>query len=73
MPNPLYDAFGASQPVNDGGISDLINRARQLRQSFRGDPRQEVERLLATGQMTQQQFNQYSQIANRIMVQMREK
>lgn len=71
MPNPLYDVFGTTPLINDGGITELLNQARQLRQTFRGDPRQEVERLLASGQMTQQQFNQYSQIARRLTTFMR--
>jgi hypothetical protein len=71
MPNPLYDVFGTAPSINDGGITELLNQARQLRQTFRGDPRQEVERLLASGQMTQQQFNQYSQIARRLTTFMR--
>ena len=71
MPNPLYDTFGRMPMPDLDGMSDLINQARQLRQTFRGDPRQEVERLLATGQMTQQQFNQYSQIARRLTTFMR--
>ena len=71
MPNPLYDVFGTAPAINAGGIAELLNQARQLRQTFRGDPRQEVERLLASGQMTQQQFNQYSQIARRLTTFMR--
>ncbi len=70
MPNPLYDVFGLQPMPNDGGITELINQARELQRTFRGDPRKEVERLLSSGQITQQQFNQYSQIANRITAMM---
>ena len=66
MANPIYNQFG-NQPINDGGISQLIQDARSFKQNFKGNPRQEVERLLQTGQMSQTDFNRFSQIANQIM------
>ncbi len=65
MSNPLYNQFG-NAPVNDGGLSQFLNQARQLKASVQ-NPRQEVERLLHSGQMTQQQFNQFAQIANQLI------
>ena len=38
-----------------------------FKKQFNGNPRQEVERLLQTGQMSQQQFNQFSQIAQQVI------
>ena len=35
-----------------------------FKQNFKGDPRQEVERLLQSGQMSQQQLNELQQTAN---------
>jgi len=34
--------------------------------NFRGDPRQKVQELLQNGQMTQEQFNQLSQMADQL-------
>lgn len=63
MANPLYNNFGnQSNP-----IADLIRQARDFRKQFNGNPRQEVERLLQTGRMSQQQFNQFSQIAQQVV------
>lgn len=63
MANPLFGNFGGqSNP-----ITDIIRQAKDFRKQFTGNPRQEVERLLQTGQMSQQQFNQYSQIAQQII------
>ena len=63
MANPLYNAMGRqSNPM-----ADLIRQARNFRKQFTGNPRQEVERLLQTGQMSQQQFNQFSQMAQQIV------
>lgn len=63
MSNPLYGQFGGQQ---NNPIQQLVTNARQLKQTIQ-NPRAEVERLLQTGQMSQQQFNQFSQIAQQIV------
>ena len=62
MANNLYNAMGGQ--INP--FEQLAQQARDFRRQFSGNPRQEVERLLQTGQMTQAQFNQYSQIAQQV-------
>lgn len=62
MPNNLYNAMGRQ----NNPLEQLAQQARDFRRQFNGNPRQEVERLLASGRMTQQQFNQYSQIAQQV-------
>lgn len=62
MSNSLYNQFGRQ----NNPFEQLAQQARDLRKQFSGNPRQEVERLLQTGQMTQSQFNQYSQIAQQV-------
>lgn len=63
MPNPLYNNFGnQSNPM-----ADLIRQAKQFKNQFNGNPRQEVERLLQTGAMSQQDFNKFSQIAQQVV------
>lgn len=62
MANPLYDAMGKRY----NPMSDIIAQARQFKKQFTGNPRQEVERLLQSGAMSQQQFNEFSQIARQI-------
>lgn len=63
MANTLYN----SMENNANPMLNIIRQARELKRTFPGNPRQEVERLLQTGAMTQQQFNQYSQIAQQIV------
>ena len=63
MPNPIYDQFGG-QRVNP--MQQLVEDARKLKQTMQ-NPRAEVERLLQSGQMSQSQFNQFSQIAQQIV------
>lgn len=63
MPNPLFNAMGnQSNPM-----ADLIRQARDFRKQFTGNPKQEVERLLRTGQMSQSDFNRFSQIAQQVV------
>lgn len=64
MPNPLFNILGGQQ-VNP--IMQLVQDARKLKQTFTGDPRKTVEQLVSSGQMSQEQFNQYAQIANQIV------
>ena len=62
MSNALYNQFGRQ----NNPMEQLAQQAREFQKQFKGSPRQEVERLLQTGAMSQQQFNQYSQIAQQV-------
>ena len=63
MANPLFNQFGGQQ-VNP--MQQLVEDARKLKQTMQ-NPRAEVERLLQSGQMSQSDFNKYSQIAQQIV------
>ena len=63
MPNPLFSQFGGQQV---SPMQQLVEDARKLKQTMQ-NPRAEVERLLQTGQMSQSDFNKYSQIAQQIV------
>lgn len=62
MSNALYNQFGRQ----NNPLEQLAQQAREFQKQFKGSPRQEVERLLQTGQMSQSQFNQYSQIVQQM-------
>ena len=62
MSNRLYNQFGRQ----NNPFEQLAQQAREFQKQFKGSPRQEVERLLQTGAMSQSQFNQYSQIAQQV-------
>ena len=64
MANPIYDQFGVQQ--NNNGFSDFMNDFHRLQQTVK-NPKQEVERLLQSGAMSQQDFNRFGQMANQIM------
>ena len=58
MSNPLFNQFGNNQNMNG-----LMQKFNQFRQTFQGDPRQQIQRMLNSGQITQQQYDQAVQKA----------
>lgn len=62
MANPLFNQFGNNQ---NNPMSQFMSDFNRLRQTIK-NPRQEVERLLQTGEMSQKTFNELSQIAQQI-------
>lgn len=65
MANPLYNQY--NQPINDGGLSQIIEQAKEMRKTFNGNPQQVVQNLLNSGQMSQKTFNELSQIAQQVV------
>ena len=64
--NPLFNALnGGQQPANNG-FSNFMDDFQRLQQTVK-NPRQEVERLLQSGAMSQQDFNRFGHMANQIM------
>lgn len=64
MPNPLFQALaGAQMPGRLGQFQQMVQQFNQFRQNFQGDPQKEVEKLLQSGKMSQQQLNQLQQAA----------
>lgn len=58
--NPLFNMFGNQHgPFNN----NIINQFNQFQSIFQGDPKQKVQDLLNSGQMSQEQFNQLSSMA----------
>ena len=62
--NSVFNALNGIQQVNP--MAQLVADARRLKQTMQ-NPRAEVERLLQTGAMSQQKFNELSQIAQQIV------
>lgn len=63
MSNPLFNMFGNQLPRNMGNFMNMLQQFDQFRRSFQGDPRQQVQELLNSGQMSQSQFNQLQAMA----------
>ena len=65
MANPLFYDLGGQQTVNNG-FSNFMSDFQRLQQTVK-NPKQEVERLLQSGAMSQQTFNSLAQQANQIL------
>ena len=64
MGSQLFNMLGGQQQMNP--MTNLVNQLNQFRQSFSGDPKQQVQQLLNSGRMSQSQYNQLSQMATQI-------
>lgn len=67
----LFNMFGKQTTQVNSGFANLLNQFNQFKQNFSGDPKERVQQLLDSGQMTQQQFNQLSQAATQFQNMMR--
>ena len=61
MANPLFNGFG------NNPIMQIMKDIQDFQRTFKGDPKAEVERMMKDGRLTQEKFNELSQIANQIM------
>ena len=59
MSNPIFDAFGGGMPQNN-----ILVQFQQFRKQMQGkNPHEEINRLLQSGAINQQQLNQAQQMA----------
>ena len=62
MSNPLFNVLGGGIPQGNGPMQ-MIQQFMQFKQNFRGDPKAEVQKMLQSGRISQQQLNQVQQMA----------
>lgn len=60
MANPLYNEF------NNNMVEQIKKQAMEMKQNIDFDPREKVQELLNSGQMSQSWFNQFFPIATQI-------
>lgn len=61
MSNPLFGQFG-----NNNIQNPIIQRFQQFQSAFKGDARQQVQQLLNSGRVSQQQYDNAVQMANQL-------
>jgi len=64
MANPLFNSMMQSAPKS--GIENLISQIQKFQRGFHGNPQEEVQKLLNSRRITQQQYNVAVQQANEI-------
>ena len=72
MGNPLFG--NQNGPIQNGnvfgpfgGMANFVSQLNQFAGGLQGDPQQMIQQLRQSGQMSDAQFNQCSQLANQIM------
>ena len=76
MANPLFNllnngmmnnmggnGFGNNRFGGFGNLTNLISQFNNFKQNFQGDPKQQVQNMINSEQMSQGQFNQLAQLA----------
>lgn len=58
MSNPFFGALGGGN-----AFMQMMQQFQQFKANFHGDPKAEVEKLLQSGKLNQQQLNQLQQMA----------
>lgn len=67
MPNnPLFNLLGGNASSLPQGMQGMLANLRQFRNSFRGNPREQVQQMLNSGQITQEQYNKAVKMANEL-------
>lgn len=62
--NPFFNALGGGQmPMNN--FPQLLQQFKQFKASFKGDPKAEVEKMLQSGRISQDQLNKIQSMANK--------
>ena len=61
MSNPLFQAMAGGNQAND-----IRAQIAQLKQKFKGDPNQQIQQLLNSGRVSQEQYNRAVQQAREI-------
>ena len=66
MSNPLFSMFGGMNAMPNNGMMNLVQQFMQFRQNFNGDPKQQIQNLLNSGKVTQEQYNRAVQMAQQL-------
>ena len=64
MNNPLYKQI---QQQNQNSMNGFMQRFNQFRQSFSGDPQEQIQKLMNSGRISQQDYNNAYQMAQQMM------
>lgn len=62
MSNPLFNALGGGM-IQGNGPMQMMQQFMQFKQNYKGNPKEEVQKMLQSGKISQQQLNQVQQMA----------
>ena len=64
--NPLFNILGGNRSALSGNMMNILKQFQQFKSTFNGDPRQQIQQMLNSGQISQSQYNQAVQMANEL-------
>lgn len=66
MGNPLFNLLGGGMPQGNGPMQ-ILKRFQEFRKQMQGkNPQEEINQLLQSGKISQQQLNQAQQMAGQM-------
>jgi len=65
MSSTLFNGV-SNNSFDNSSFSQFVSNFNFFKNNFQGDPKAQVQALLSSGQMTQEQFQQISQMANQL-------
>lgn len=70
--NPLFNLLGGNAMNNSplGNMMGFLQSFNQFRQTFSGNPQQQVQQLLSSGKISQDDYNHAVQMAQQIQIMM---
>ena len=69
MSNPLFNMLsGNAAPMS--GPMQMMRQFMEFKRNFRGDPKAEVQKMLQSGRISQDQLNQAQQMAQQFQAMM---
>ena len=71
MSNPLFSALGGGMQQGNGPMQ-MMQQFMRFKQNFKGDPKEEVQKMLQSGKISQQQLNQVQQMAGQFQHMLKE-
>ena len=63
MRSSLFNMIQGMSSFSNHPMGQMLQQFNQFKSGFSGDPKQEVQKLLQSGQMSQEQFQKLSQAA----------
>lgn len=67
--NPLFNLLSGNRAVNNsplGNMMGFLQSFNQFRQTFTGNPQQQVQQLISSGKISQEDYNRAVQMAQQI-------
>lgn len=62
MPNNLFNALGGN--MSNHPMMQMVQKFNEFKRTFQGDPKAEVQKILQSGKVSQQDWNQIQSVAS---------